>query len=53
MKIKQRITSALLAITTAFSLMSTVSHASNLRFDVNGDGHFNSNDALYIMQEWL
>lgn len=53
MKIKQRILSTLLAVTTAFSLMSTSSFASDLRFDYNNDGYENAKDALYILREAL
>lgn len=53
MKIKQRIISALLAVTTAFSLMSTASSAADLRFDANSDGFVNAKDALYILTEAL
>ena len=53
MKIKQRILSALAAVTMAFSMLSAVSFASDLKYDANGDGFVNPKDALLILEEML
>lgn len=53
MKIKQRIISALAAVTMAFSMLSTASYAADLRFDLNGDGFVNARDAYYVLTEAL
>lgn len=53
MKIKQRIISALAAVTMAFSMLSTASYAADLRFDLNGDGFVNARDAYYVLTESL
>ncbi|MGN0670121.1 MAG: transglutaminase domain-containing protein [Oscillospiraceae bacterium] len=53
MKIKQRIISALAAVTMAFSALSTTSYAADLRFDLNGDGFVNAKDAYYVLTETM
>ena len=50
MKIKHRIISAISAAAAAFSLMSATGFAQNLKYDVNGDGFVNVNDALLILK---